>query len=102
MGKVPRLKLRYSPRARREIDGILSHIRRSSPYGASSVAARLEELIARIRVFPDLGRKTEVNGVRQINANPYPYVIIYRTSEEMIEIVTVRHSAREDAHEPPS
>lgn len=77
-----------------EIESILEHVRMESPAGAVALAARLEEVFDMIAGFPGFGRSTSRKGMRCANTHPYPYLIFYRTSPSLTEIVAVRHGAR--------
>lgn len=43
---------------------------------------------------------TEIPGVRQIFANPYPYALYYRVTATDIVIVAVRHTASDLGSHP--
>ena len=72
----------------------LDYIQVHSPQGAESVKRRLKAAIDLLADYPESGRATNKGDLRRILANPYPYVIFYRTGATGIVIHSVRHAAR--------
>jgi toxin ParE1/3/4 len=73
---------------------ILDYLEARSPQGAESVKRRLKAAIDLIADHPESGRATNKADLRRLLANPYPYVIFYRTDTTGIVIHGVRHPAR--------
>jgi len=73
---------------------ILDYVQAHSPQGAENVKRRLKAAIDLLADYPESGRPTDRGDLRRILANPYPYVIFYRTDAAGIVIHGVRHSAR--------
>jgi toxin ParE1/3/4 len=73
---------------------ILDYLEARSPQGAESVKRRLKAAIDLIADHPESGRATNKADLRRLLANPYPYVIFYRTDTTGIVIHGVRHTAR--------
>jgi toxin ParE1/3/4 len=73
---------------------ILDYIEARSPEGAQSVKRRLKAAIDLLAEHPNSGRATNKGDLRRLLANPYPYVIFYRTDATGIVIHGVRHTAR--------
>ena len=94
MGKARPVKVRYTRRALRQMSDILDHIQAHSPQGAESVKRRLKAVIDLLADYPESGRTTDRRDLRRIPANPYPYVIFYRTDATGMVIHAVRHAAR--------
>ena len=88
------MKFRLAPSAISEVEAILQHLMEESPAGATAVAARLDQVFRAIESFPDAGRRTGRKSMRCRNTHPYPYLIFYKTSSSLTEIVSVRHGAR--------
>jgi len=94
MGKAWPVKVRYTRRALRQMSDILDYVQVHSPQGAENVKRRLKAAIDLLADYPESGRATNRGDLRRILANPYPYVIFYRTDAAGIVIHSVRHSAR--------
>jgi toxin ParE1/3/4 len=73
---------------------ILDYIEARSPQGAESVKRRLKAVIDLLADYPESGRATNKGDLRRLVANPFPYVIFYRTDAAGIVIHGVRHAAR--------
>jgi toxin ParE1/3/4 len=73
---------------------ILDYIEAHSPQGAENVKRRLKAVIDLLAEHPKSGRATNKGDLRRLVANPYPYVIFYRTDATGIVIHGVRHAAR--------
>jgi plasmid stabilization system protein ParE len=88
------VKVRYTRRALRQIADILDYIEVRSPQGAERVKRRLQAVIGLLADYPGAGTATSKGDIRRIVANPYPYVIFYRSDAAGIVIHSVRHAAR--------
>jgi toxin ParE1/3/4 len=73
---------------------ILDYIEARSPQGAERVKRRLKAAIDLLADHPESGRVTNKGDLRRLVANPYPYVIFYRTDATGVVIHGVRHAAR--------
>jgi plasmid stabilization system protein ParE len=85
---------RYTRRAARDLDRILSYIAKRSPGGAGQVASSLENSIRFLADNPHGGLKTSDPALLVKILPDYPYKIFYRPRGDFIEIVHIRHAAR--------
>ena len=88
------MRLRFTRRALRQLFAILDYIERRSPQGATSIASRLEDAIAILKVQPDIGVATKRSGFRRMVLGPYPYVVLYQPTAAEIVIHSIRHASR--------
>jgi toxin ParE1/3/4 len=89
------MRLRWTLQAAEDLEAIKTFIGRDSPAYARQVAEELYEAAASILPFPDIGRVVPERGEPQIREiQRPPYRIIYRRSQELMEILTTHHSAR--------
>jgi plasmid stabilization system protein ParE len=88
------MKFRLAPSAISEIETILQGLAAESAVGAMAVAARFDQVFRKIEDFPAIGKPTNRKNMRCANTHPYPYLIFYKTSSSLIEVVAVRHGAR--------
>lgn len=94
------MRLRYTREALADLDAVLDHTRQHSPQGARRVQQRIRTIVDLIVRHPEIGRVTSRNGMRQINASPYPYLIFYRATGDEVVIHGVRHGARRPSSMP--
>lgn len=89
------MRLRWTLQAAADLAAIRDFIGRDSPTYARQIAEDLYEAAAGVRAFPDIGRIVPERGdpgIREILRPPYR--IIYRRGAEIVEILTIHHSAR--------
>jgi toxin ParE1/3/4 len=94
------MKLRFTPRATRDLDRIADYIREHSPQAALRVRAAILESLQSLALFPHVGRQQKVEGVRKLVTRRYPYLIFYTADDgaEEIVILSIQHPAREREH----
>ena len=83
-----------TPATLAEIDSILRYLKQESPKAAQRFDARLHEVFRSIEAHPLAGRRTNKPKLRLVNTHPYPYLVFYRLRGADIDIVAVRHGAR--------
>lgn len=88
------MRLRYTRRAAKELDQLLSYIDDRSPRGAAEVKARIRAIIDLIALHPMAGRPMPRRSLRRVVVHPFPYLVFYAVSEDEIVIHGVRHAAR--------
>lgn len=90
------MRIVYSPRSLRDIELILSFIRKSSIKGSHSVSIAIEHTIELCARHPGTGMKTDVRRLYRQPVGKYRYTIFFRELADQpgIEIVRVTHSAR--------
>ena len=89
------MKLRYSPRAHRDLAEIADYLTARSPKGALSVERCIRKTIDLITAFPGAGRRLDQRpAVRVMPLGRYPYLVFYTLREDEIVILHVRHGSR--------
>ena len=86
--------VRYTPRAERDLEGILVYISERSESGARNVWRSITAAIEGLAENPEIGVKTRLPGVRVRIAVGYPYKIFYRVRDDAVDILHIRHGAR--------
>jgi toxin ParE1/3/4 len=94
------MKLRFTPRAARDLADIGDYIRERNPQAALRVRAAILESLQNLVLFPEVGRRQKVEGVRKLVTRQYSYLAYYTADEttEEIVIITIQHPAREREH----
>jgi plasmid stabilization system protein ParE len=87
------VRVELADRARLDIQSIVSAIANKHPFHVTKFITRLGTLLDNIAAFPEIGRESERQGVRQIPLRGYPYVVVYQVSRKAIYITRVIHGA---------
>ena len=72
----------------------MTYIEERSPQGAQRVKAAIWATVELLGQHPFAGHAADRPGLRRILANPYPYAVFYRVTDEAIIIQRIRHTAR--------
>src|SRR5690349_5569875 len=90
------MKVRFTPRASRDLLGIADYLRERNPTAALRVRDAILRSVQTLSLFPEIGRKQSIEGVRKLPIRGFPYLIYYNLDREAdeIAILTIRHAAR--------
>ena len=94
------MKLRFTPRAVRDLADIAATIRQRNPQAALRVRAAILESLQNLVLFPHAGRQQNVAGVRKLVTRRFAYLMYYTADDvpEEIIVLTIQHSARAREH----
>jgi toxin ParE1/3/4 len=89
------MKVRYRPRAERDLNDIADYLRSRNPQAARSVRDAILHTMGIVADFPELGALVE--GVRRIVVRHYEYRIYYEVdvANEEVVVTTIRHPRRQ-------
>ena len=90
------MKVVWSPLADRQVDEAVGYIARGDPAAALAWLRRLLASVRALSRFPDAGRvvpEVRREDIREVIVRPYR--VIYRRRSDAVEIVALRHGARE-------
>ena len=89
------MRVRYTPRARADLEAIFSYLDSRNPTAAHAVKREIDRAAAGLALAPYLGvvidRSPEFRGLR---AGRYPYRLYYRIRDNEVWLVHVRHTSR--------
>ena len=89
------MKFRWTKRAITALTDIHGHIATDNPPAADLLRDRALSFVETTLVaHPSIGRPGRVDGTRESVIHP-SYIIVYRVNAEVVEILTVRHVARQ-------
>jgi toxin ParE1/3/4 len=90
------VKLRYTPRATRELGEIAEYLHTHNPPAALAVRDAILRSLQNLTLFPTIGRPQNVAGVRKLVTPRYRYLVYYMIDDgtEEIVILTIQHPAR--------
>ena len=91
------MKLRYTRRARRHLDGISQYIAERNPDAAKRVGARIRETIELLSLYPNVGREGALAGTRELVVPSLLYVVVHRIEsgeDPAVTILGIYHGAQ--------
>jgi toxin ParE1/3/4 len=71
------VRLRFTPRATRDLAEIAEHLRTRNPSAALTVRDGILRSLQNLTLFPALGRPQNVEGVRKLVTPKYRYLVYY-------------------------
>lgn len=90
------MRVRYTPRSRRDLEAIYAHIDQQNPVAARSVKRAIRHAVEFLTEFPHIGTVTDRSPeFRGIRAGRYPYRIYYRIRGDEVWIVHIRDVRRQ-------
>ena len=88
------MRVRYTLRAKADLDAIFSYLDARAPAAAQSVKSTIERRIALLGEFPHIAPETEVMGIHELTIIRHPYKVYYEVTGDEVWVVHIRHSAR--------
>jgi addiction module RelE/StbE family toxin len=88
------MKLVWTHAAVRDLQEARAHIADDGPGAAALVASRTLASVGRLEDMPSLGRSGRVAGTRELAVPQTSYLLVYRLSDERIEMLRVLHGRR--------
>lgn len=89
------MRLRWTPSAARDLEGIKDYLGHHFPHLAQSTIERLYKSIRELKTMPHRGRSGRTPGTRELVFSPLPYIAVYRAHEETVEILHIYHGAQD-------
>lgn len=86
-------RVEYFPEASRELEDALEWYLKRSPQAAEAFLREIERAVSLIAGAPGIWATFEA-GTRRCGLHRFPYNIIYRETEDGIEVVAVAHQKR--------
>ena len=88
------MRIRFTPRARGDLDDIFQYLNPRSPTAARNVMSAIYTAVGFITEFPFGSEATDDPNIRINVVHRYRYKIFYKIADEGIEILHIRHSSR--------
>lgn len=86
------MRIRYAPTAQEDLAGIRAYLtERDGEERARAIGQRIRASIELLATFPLLGQAGDVAGTRTRRVSGLPYIVIYRVTEDAVEILHVYH-----------
>lgn len=94
---MARYPIQFHPEARAEAIEAIDRYRERSPAAAAAFLDEIEIAREAIQDFPETWSKY-IHGTRRYLLRRFPFVIVYRVTEERIEIIAVAHGHRKPGY----
>jgi len=88
------MPIQWTQRARRQILAIIDVVLADNPAAAERVYDAIMDSVARLVMFPEMGRRGRVPGTRELVIASQPYIVAYRIRGQTIHILAVLHGAQ--------
>jgi plasmid stabilization system protein ParE len=88
------VKVRWSAAAVRHLQEVFDYLQGESSAGAITTRRGIMETKRRIGQMPFSGRAGRTEGTREAVVPRTPYMMVYRISDQIVEILGIWHSAR--------
>ena len=89
------MRLRYTATALAHLDEIGARIHEDNPRAAERVFHRIRNTIENLAVFPQIGHPGHVDGTLEFVVPGLPYIVVYRVTEDEVQVLSVFHGARD-------
>ena len=89
------MKVLWTERAASDLEAAADYIGRSNPQAAARVAATIYSRLMSLESMPGIGRIGTLAGTREIVFHPWPYIAVYKASQDAIRIIHIRHASRQ-------
>lgn len=91
------MRITWTRLAARQLDLVGEYIAKDNPRAATKLLKLVRKSASQLKQHPFMGRRTEFDHVRELVVHPN-YLLSYRVSAEMIEILQVWHVAQSRYH----
>lgn len=89
------MRVRWTTPAAEDLYRIAPRIKQDNPSAATRIAKSLYEAAASLRQFPHSGRRGRMEGTRELVVPSLPYIVVYRITDQVAEIVRIYHGAQD-------
>jgi toxin ParE1/3/4 len=88
------MRLRWTSAAANDLENISDYLHHQNPQIAQQTVRRLYAEIRELSRFPSRGRPGREPGTREFILSGLPYVIIFRTADQVVEILRIYHGSQ--------
>ena len=89
------MHIRYTLRARCDLNSIYTYLDQHSPTAAQAIKNLIERRIAGLADFPFMAPQTREKGIFELTIVRYPYKIYYEVEGDEVRILHIRDSRRQ-------
>ncbi len=89
------MKIRWTVPAAQDLENIFNYLRENNPGQAHSTVTEIRSSVRSLKQFPHRGRKGGEEGTRELPHVRLPYILTYRVTEEVVDILHIWHGAQD-------
>ena len=89
------MRIRWTSCAFDDLEGIFNYLINTSPNLARPTIFEIREAIRSLKKLPNRGRLGKKPGTRELLHQRLPFIISYRTKEDVVEILRILHPSRD-------
>ena len=88
------MQLRWTQEAAHDLEHIADYLFEHAPANAEDMVREIYQAPAALLQFPHRGRPGRKQGTREMVLSVRPYIVIYRLSGEVVQVVRILHAAQ--------
>jgi plasmid stabilization system protein ParE len=88
------MRLRYTPRARADIETIYEYVAQHNKRAAIAIVRQIHLTSRLLAQYPALGRETDIPNVRMFPSVRFPYLVYHQLREVELIVLHVRDGRR--------
>src|SRR5262245_59103767 len=95
------LSVVFRQQALDDLENIAAYIRSDDPRAAARVVQRIHRTVFKtLAHFPDGGRLDPETGAREFPVSGLPYLVIFVTGDEVLDVIGIFHTSRDPGSKP--
>ena len=88
------MRVIWSVVAEHDLNAIVEYIAQDNIHAALEMDELLQNSAAGLGIFPNQGKAGRIPGTRELSAHKH-YILVYRVTNDTVEIATVLHTSRQ-------
>jgi toxin ParE1/3/4 len=89
------MRIRWTPAATADLQHISDYLKEHHPRYRQPTMRKLYEAVRALKQWPQRGRIGREEGTRELLFSPMPYVVVYRVTEQSVEVLRIYHTAQD-------
>jgi toxin ParE1/3/4 len=89
------MRIRWTPAATADLQHISDYLKEHHPRYRQPTMRKLYEAVRALKQWPQRGRIGREEGTRELLFSPMPYVVVYRVTEQGVEVLRIYHTAQD-------
>jgi toxin ParE1/3/4 len=88
------MRIRWTPASADDLQNISDYLHQKQPQFAQPTIGRLYAEIRQLSHFPSRGRPGRELGTRELILTGLPYVVVFRSTDQVVEILRIYHGSQ--------